>query len=612
MAIGYRVGYPEETDAAAVLHFEYEELQNDHILDDVAAFLKVSPRWGWKRVLAVFTKQYPGVEGVWLTRKPAEAIYYYAHPGEGDEKNMYRVQYDPKNIVSDLGSDGVFVINHGPINGYRYPRKYTGGYVRSNPVTPYGRVLVSDFRIELARPDLIQAFVGKKFMGYLLFDIKRAPEEAYIQMISVAPEYRGKGAAEAMLRMMAEKYPQRRVVYGDKTDQGEAFVQALAKRGIPFHTNPETPHGRVLVPGFYMKHVKDATNWAHLPGKPEEIRAFSSAISSEIGFITYTIDEPKLIRISVLMVGEGFKRKGVAEAMLRYLAELHPGRQVIHGDKTPEGKAFIQALQKRGIDPTHTNPVTPYGRVLVPGFHMSYLKGYGPDEPLRDQDLGWRYSYLQAYDGKNKEIGALTWYFNAARIDIEYIWVYPEYRSKGVAWAMLSKMASDLPGRRVIHGHKTPEGRVLAQGFRRRGIASHTNPTRATLAPAVADTIAMLGKLPSVARIYGTGSYFREKVRPGDVDFIVQLRIPFAESHDRAIWQLVGPIDALKARYVDSKGVTHINIFLEDSQGKAINSAWLWWKWNLHLTWERMIEMSYEKNGGGAGEWQSRWQRTAL
>ena len=109
---GYRVGYPEQTTAWQVLNFEYEELENDHTLDDVAEFMGIpkSGHYNWASVLQAFRNKYGDVHGVWVCPTLRDAITYYGdYYGPGTE--ILQVGYDPKNVVVDLGGDGLFVID---------------------------------------------------------------------------------------------------------------------------------------------------------------------------------------------------------------------------------------------------------------------------------------------------------------------------------------------------------------------------------------------------------------------------------------------------------------------------------------------------------------------
>ncbi len=103
--IGYRINYPEEPIAWKALNFEYEELDNKHIRDDLSRFLRAPGTF--KSLLAEFKKQYGDVEGTWLTHTKEEACRY-----DGRFGGYFQVyKYDPKLIVSDLGPDGFFVLN---------------------------------------------------------------------------------------------------------------------------------------------------------------------------------------------------------------------------------------------------------------------------------------------------------------------------------------------------------------------------------------------------------------------------------------------------------------------------------------------------------------------
>lgn len=102
---GYRINWPEENIAWKALNFEYEELYNKHILDDLGDFLKV--KGSWSTVLSYFRERYGDAEGIWLTRSRRAVIEYYGGYGG----NILVYEYDPKLIISDLGDDGIFVLS---------------------------------------------------------------------------------------------------------------------------------------------------------------------------------------------------------------------------------------------------------------------------------------------------------------------------------------------------------------------------------------------------------------------------------------------------------------------------------------------------------------------
>jgi hypothetical protein len=109
---GYRIGEPEETIAWKVLDFEYTELGNKSTKDDLAVFLGMTgnfPAVDWPALLAEFRRRHSDAEGVWICRTLRDALTYYgAFYGEG--ATIYQVEFDPKNVVIDLGADGTFVL----------------------------------------------------------------------------------------------------------------------------------------------------------------------------------------------------------------------------------------------------------------------------------------------------------------------------------------------------------------------------------------------------------------------------------------------------------------------------------------------------------------------
>jgi len=101
----YTGGDPEEASLAwKALDYEYTELGNEHLLEDVANFLGIAPS-SWAIVLGEFKKRHGTTPGIWLTTTKKGARLYKEF---GDP---YRVPYYKEDIISDLGEDGIFVLD---------------------------------------------------------------------------------------------------------------------------------------------------------------------------------------------------------------------------------------------------------------------------------------------------------------------------------------------------------------------------------------------------------------------------------------------------------------------------------------------------------------------
>ena len=59
----------------------------------------------WSAVISEFRKQHSDQMGIWLTRTKRDADELY-----GEYGSLEKHQYEKKNIISDLGSDGIFVL----------------------------------------------------------------------------------------------------------------------------------------------------------------------------------------------------------------------------------------------------------------------------------------------------------------------------------------------------------------------------------------------------------------------------------------------------------------------------------------------------------------------
>ena len=108
---GYRIGDPEYWTACDILDFEYRELDNLHTKGDLANFLGYPDRrhGRWIDLLAELNRRHPDAEGVWFCSTPeaAEDCYGYYY---GDGATMYEIEYEPQNVIIDLGYDGIFAI----------------------------------------------------------------------------------------------------------------------------------------------------------------------------------------------------------------------------------------------------------------------------------------------------------------------------------------------------------------------------------------------------------------------------------------------------------------------------------------------------------------------
>jgi hypothetical protein len=108
-AIGYRRGeigsYSGEGSPIAwkALNYEYLELDNDHLLKDVAKFLGISAS-SWREVIGKFRSRYGDRKGIWLTKTKRDSDLYRAYG------SLTEVKYHTANVVVNLGPDGIYVL----------------------------------------------------------------------------------------------------------------------------------------------------------------------------------------------------------------------------------------------------------------------------------------------------------------------------------------------------------------------------------------------------------------------------------------------------------------------------------------------------------------------
>lgn len=150
---GYRFGWPGDTIAWQVMDFEYEELENWHWIINLAKFLGKSVPESyadeyhpekWRELLEEFKRRYSDAKGVWVVDTPelAKELYGTGLDSEGEPAYEYsgdilEVGYDEKNIICDLGGDGIFVLNPSSIqvmNAENIPKEISTGA----PYSPIG------------------------------------------------------------------------------------------------------------------------------------------------------------------------------------------------------------------------------------------------------------------------------------------------------------------------------------------------------------------------------------------------------------------------------------------------------------------------------------------
>jgi len=113
MAKGFRIGYPEKTTAWQVMEFEYTELENEHTLQDLSDFLSMGGVYkslSWRSTLGEFRRRHDDIQGVWLCPRVVDALTYYGRY-MGDGAAILEYSYDRRNVVIDLGPDGLFVLD---------------------------------------------------------------------------------------------------------------------------------------------------------------------------------------------------------------------------------------------------------------------------------------------------------------------------------------------------------------------------------------------------------------------------------------------------------------------------------------------------------------------
>ncbi len=99
----YTGGNPRDAGVAwKALDYEYKTMGNDET-GSLVRFLGI-PSTRWPQAITEFRRRYPNTRGIWLSRSKQEAQRYR---GYGDPEP---VEYDERNIVVDLGGDGIFVL----------------------------------------------------------------------------------------------------------------------------------------------------------------------------------------------------------------------------------------------------------------------------------------------------------------------------------------------------------------------------------------------------------------------------------------------------------------------------------------------------------------------
>jgi len=81
-----------------------------------------------------------------------------------------------------------------------------------------------------------------------------------------------------------------------------------------------------------------------------------------------------------------------------------------------------------------------------------------------------------------------------------------------------------------------------------------------------------------VDSLFGIGSYYTgSKEKLGDLDYVIKLNVEFNSPEVvPELYEFSNRLEEIKDKFKNNKGETLINVFLEDSSGKKLNSVDLW------------------------------------
>lgn len=326
-----------------------------------------------------------------------------------------------------------------------------------------------------------------------------------IHMLHVQPQFQGKGIAEALIRRLHQDYPNHKINPGSMTEQGQGFHDRMLQK---------EPTARDLVTAYRLASYDETPYWAAAwdddeddDDWPEEAREvfrqrsamawgdWQDKIQGGCGdgcaynrtegryvipqagaFLNYEHafynDEPQLW-ISGIYTHPQNRNDGVAEALVRRLAEDHPGVPINPGIMTGDGQKFHDRMMQK--EPTAKDVVTAANRLIQAMAWQDYVDQIR-SRPEQEDDQGMTFGGRYVVPGTGS---VLSYYYTNHEGDPEVLLNRQDYapekhkikidntltskdsRGNGAMESLFRRLVDDHPGFSIDPGHMTEDGRAF-------------------------------------------------------------------------------------------------------------------------------------------------------
>ena len=152
-----------------------------------------------------------------------------------------------------------------------------------------------------------------------------------------------------------------------------------------------------------------------------------------------------------------FRNQGIAEAFFRRLNQDYPDRKINPGAMTGDGEGFHDHMLEK--EPRARDLVT--AQRIAMAWEDYKDKIQGGCKSCYDGPGGWegRYTIFQAGAFLNYSHG--TTYKGDPVLNVIGVYTHPTDRGKGVAEALMRRLAEDHPGIPINPGYMTPDGQAF-------------------------------------------------------------------------------------------------------------------------------------------------------
>lgn len=178
----------------------------------------------------------------------------------------------------------------------------------------------------------ILAYDGTQPIGHLdlAYHKLNGRKEAYIKMVEVNPQYRGKGVGAGLIAQLVQNIPYEAIDWGSTTSNGSALQKAMnAKYGTSYKPVEKDEEPDAWDP----KYADDLDNsllyadiaaWRKRQGYADEsmihenLDAITSKYDGKLDKF-YVSEKPKYINLSAIVVAKAFRNQGIGSQVMKDL-----------------------------------------------------------------------------------------------------------------------------------------------------------------------------------------------------------------------------------------------------------------------------------------------------